>query len=115
MLTDLTESSFWTRETIDELVRVNEGVVLMLTKSSCDVADAVEPKLEKVLSERFPRMHYVPVYVEHAPELLRDLQVVASPTVIVWFDGKETARFVRSFSLEAVADAIARPYGLMFS
>lgn len=114
MLDALTESTFWTRETIEELVRANEGVVLLVTKSECRVSDAVEPKVEAMLERRFPRMHFVTVYLEHAPRLVEDLRVVASPTVIAWFDGKETARFVRSFSIDAVAEALERPYGLLF-
>lgn len=114
MLDALTESTFWTRETIDEVLRTHEGVVLLVTKSECSVADAVEPKVEAMLEARFPRMRFLTVYLEHAPRLVAELGVLASPTVIVWFDAKETARFARSFSIDAVAEAIARPYGLMF-
>lgn len=114
MLSELTESSFWTKETLDELVRVNEAVVVLVTKAECSVADAVEPKLEHLLEERFPRIRFVTIYLDHAPQLVAELQVIASPTVICWFDGKESARFVRAFSLEAVAQALERPYGLMF-
>ena len=40
--------------------------------------------------------------------------VFAEPTVIVFFDGKETIRKSRNFGLQELEDAIKRPYQLIF-
>jgi hypothetical protein len=36
------------------------------------------------------------------------------PTVVICFDGRETARFVRTFGIDEVRRAIERPYEVMF-
>ncbi len=102
------------RELLEELVQKNPGVVVLFTDASCRVAEAVEPKLEALLRERFPNVRFDVVSRADAPELLAQLGIFSFPTAIVWFAGKETARFVRVFSLDEVAEALARPYALLF-
>jgi hypothetical protein len=34
--------------------------------------------------------------------------------VVAYFGGRESARFVRTFSIDAVADALSRPYSILF-
>jgi hypothetical protein len=99
----------------DALVLESPGLVTLFTEASCHVADAVEPKLEALLHQRFPLLRHTVVSRTDSPELLAELGVVAFPTVITWFDGKESARFVRAFSLDAVAEALERPYGILFA
>lgn len=101
-------------EMLEGLIQECDGLVVVFTEGGCHVAEAVEPKVEALVSRRFPLMRRVVVSRDHAPELLGQLGVFAFPTVVVWFAGKETARFVRTFSVDAVADAIERPYGILF-
>lgn len=102
------------KDLLEALLLEHPGVVVLFTDTSCRVADAVEPKLAALLRERFPALRYTVVSRTDAPELLAQWGVLAFPTVIAWFDGKETARFVRAFSLDAVAEALERPYSILF-
>lgn len=103
------------KELVDGLILESPGVVALFTEASCRVADAVEPKLAALLHQRFPQLRFTVVSRNDSPELLAELGVIAFPTVITWFDGKESARFVRAFSLDAVAEALERPYSILFS
>jgi hypothetical protein len=67
------------------------------------------------MRELFSALRFIVVSREHVPQLAAQLGVFVFPALIVWFAGKETSRFVRHFSLGSVAEAIERPYGLMFS
>lgn len=102
------------KELVEALVLEHPGVVVLFTDTSCRVADAVEPKLQTLLRERFPLLHSTVVSRTDSPELLAQWGVFAFPTVVSWFDGKETSRFVRTFSMDAVAEALERPYSLRF-
>lgn len=95
------------------LIAESPGVVMLFTDASCAVAHAVEPKLTQLLHERFPELRYTSVTRADAPRWLAQLGVFSFPAVIAWFDGKECARFVRHFSLDAVAEALERPYALL--
>lgn len=98
---------------MDEVVK-ETGVAVLFTDASCQVADAVEPKLRAALERQFPQLRFTVVSRADAPELLGQLGVFSFPTVVVWFAGKETARFVRTFSVDQVAEAIERPYAILF-
>ncbi|MFZ5442224.1 MAG: thioredoxin family protein [Myxococcota bacterium] len=99
---------------LEDLVHGNPGAVVLFTDAGCHVADAVEPKVSALLREQFPLMRFTVVSRSDSPHLVNRLGIVAFPTVVVWFDGKETVRFVRAFSMDAVAQAIERPYAILF-
>ncbi len=99
---------------IDDFIHGNPAAAILFTEASCRVGDAVEPKLAQLLESQFPAVRFTVVHRTDLPRRLADLGVVAFPTVIVWFAGKETARFVRAFSMDAVAEAIERPYAILF-
>ncbi|MEW6432222.1 MAG: thioredoxin family protein [Myxococcota bacterium] len=103
-----------TASALAEVVARHDGVVLLLTEDACRVAEAVEPRLEAMLAERFPKLERLVVSKGEAPELAAQLGVFVFPAVLAYFGGKESARFVRAFSLDVVADALARPYGIVF-
>ncbi len=52
--------------------------------------------------------------IDDAPELADRFLVTAVPTVIGYFAGREHVRKVRVFGIEELAEALARPYSLMF-
>ena len=59
-------------------------------------------------------MAFVEVELDAIPELGRRYNLSAVPTVLVFFQGKEHFRKTRVFGLEELADAIERPYRLLF-
>lgn len=107
-----------TREALEELlgdlVRESPGLVVLFTDASCHVAEAVEPKLEALLRTRFPQLRFTVVSRADSPQVVAQHGVFAFPTVVSFFAGKESARFTRAFSLDAVAEALERPYSLLF-
>lgn len=103
-----------TRDAFDALVAGRDGLLVLFTGSSCSVADAVEPKLLAMAAERFPALDTVVIPGDGAAELQAQLGVFVFPTVVAYFGGRETARFVRTFAVDAVAEALARPYSILF-
>jgi len=99
---------------IENLIEQADGLLVVFSEGGCHVGEAVEPKIEALVSDRFPALRHLVVAREHAPQLIGQLGIFVFPTVVIWFRGKESARFVRTFSLESVAEAIERPYGLLF-
>jgi thioredoxin-like negative regulator of GroEL len=103
-----------TADGLQALARRHEGLLVLFTEDHCRVADAVEPRLTALISARFPLMQQAVISRDQAPALVAELGIFLFPTVVLWFDGRESSRYVRNFSLEAVADAIERPYHLLF-
>jgi thioredoxin-like negative regulator of GroEL len=103
-----------TAEELTQWVRARDGALVLFTEGGCRVAEAIEPKLQAMARERFPKLEQVVISRDDAPELFAQLGIFVFPTVVAWFGGKETARFVRTFSLDAVAEALERPYQIVF-
>ncbi|MFW5785962.1 MAG: thioredoxin family protein [bacterium] len=91
-----------------------DAVLLYATTTDCSVCKVLKPKVRELLSERFPKIDFVDVEVDVDPDVGRTYEVLSVPTVIAFFAGKEHFRKVRVFGIEELAEAIERPYELMF-
>lgn len=91
-----------------------EAALLYATTTDCSVCKVLKPKVRELLSERFPQMDFLDVEIDVDPEVGQAYEVFSVPTVIAFFAGKEHLRKVRVFGIEELAEAIERPYGLMF-
>jgi thiol-disulfide isomerase/thioredoxin len=78
----------------------------------CSVCTALKPKLFELLQQRFPKLVLGEVDCALSPELAAQQLVFTIPSLIVYFDGREAIRKVRSFSLGELACELERPYGI---
>lgn len=101
-------------DAMQAFVSENEAAVLYFAGADCGVCKVMEPKLRALLAARFPRIAFGRIATEQAMELAAQLSVFALPTLLVFFDGRESLRYARNFSLAEVARDIERPYGLFF-
>lgn len=92
-----------------------EATLLYFTSNSCNVGEAVAPKLMQLIEQEFPKIHFYYVNREALPEIAAQLSVFTEPTVLVLFNGQETIRKSRHFSLNDIKSAIDRPYHIMFN
>lgn len=101
-------------ELVEDLVHESSAVAVLFTGTGCHLSDEVEPKVGRVLREQFPLMRYTVVARTDAPHLVGQLNVADTPTLIIWFAGKETARFVRELDMAAMARSLEAPYTATF-
>ena len=80
----------------------------------CRVCESLRPKLALLLDTAFPRMTGVYIDCEVLPEAAAQFQVFAVPTLIVFFDGRETLRKGRGVGIEQLRGEIGRIYALRF-
>jgi thioredoxin 1 len=102
---------------IDEfrgLVEENEAVLAYFSTETCSVCKVLKPKVTQMVSEYFPKIKAVTIQSDQLPELAAQLRIFAAPTVLVFFDGRETIRKSRAFGLDELKDEILRPYSLLF-
>ncbi|HBK71113.1 MAG TPA: thioredoxin [Flavobacteriaceae bacterium] len=88
--------------------------VLYITDNTCNVGENVEPKLEKLLAENFPKLKLYKTYISDAPELVGQLSVFTVPTVLVYFECKQYIQKSRAFSLGELEQEIDRYYQMIF-
>ena len=74
--------------------------MLYFSTTSCSVGENLEPKVIELLKNEFPLIQYQPIDMNENQVISAHFNVFAEPTVIVFFDGKETIRKSRNFSLQ---------------
>ncbi len=86
-------------------------VQLMLhffTSDSCSVCDSLQPKIEELISRKFPQILLNVYHVQEQPKLAADFGVFTIPVLILTIDGKESQRWVRNFGLVEVDQKSSR-------
>lgn len=103
-----------TLETINGRIAESAAVLLYVTTTDCSVCKVLKPKVEELLADRFPEMVFIAVELDLLPAIGRQYEVFSVPTVIAFFQGREHVRKVRVFGLKELAEALGRPYSLLF-
>ena len=98
----------------ESIIKDNLGVLLYFSRVSCNVGEALEPKVIKLLEENFPKIPFYFVDMDKTPTIPVKYSVFVEPTIIIIFDGKETIRKSRIISIGDLSDSIDRIYKLAF-
>lgn len=98
----------------NQLLKENDAVLAYFSTEICSVCKVLKPKVEEMLAESFPRIRAVFIQSDQLPELAAQLSVFAAPTVIVFFDGRESIRKSRAFGIDQLMGEIRRSYDPLF-
>ena len=98
----------------EQIKETERAFVLYITDDQCNVGESVAPKLEKLISEHFPKLSLYQTFMSQTPKLSSQLSVFVVPTILVFFEGKQYIQKSRSFSLEELQQEIARYYEMLF-
>lgn len=101
-------------ETLGKLLGEAPLAVVYFGAPTCGICHALKPKIEALCESRFPKALLLEVDRDVSPDVAAAWSVFSLPTVVVATEGREGRRFVRSFSVEALHDAVVRPYGLLY-
>ncbi len=74
----------------------------------------LKPKVIEMIESDFPEMKYCYVDLNESKEILGQLSVFSVPTILVYFEGKETIRASRNVHLEELREQIERYYKMIF-
>ena len=101
-------------EKIKDFIAASPAVLLYFSTTSCNVGEALEPKVKNLIKTEFPKINYFTVDLNFYPEIAAYYTAFVEPTILVFFDGKETIRKSRNISILELESSIARPYKLIF-
>ncbi|MEI6750696.1 MAG: thioredoxin family protein [Bacteroidales bacterium] len=102
-------------EQLQELISTNKGVLVYFYNSMCAPCLSLRPKVESLMDSSFPQMKLVFINAILYPELPAEFEIYTSPSLIVFFEGKEVIREGKYVSIEAFQEKIERSYSLVFS
>jgi thioredoxin-like negative regulator of GroEL len=92
----------------------NEAVLAYFSTETCSVCKVLKPKVAVMLAETFPEIKMIFVESDRLPELAAQNRIFTAPTVLVFFDGRETIRKSRAFGIDELRSEIQRPYSILF-
>ena len=95
-------------------VRENPAVVAYFSGKDCGVCHALKPKVIELIESKFPEMKFIFIDRDEFEETSAQLSVFTIPSILVFFDGKETVRRSRHVSVEELGNEIERIYSIMF-
>lgn len=103
-----------TKEEFDKALQDNLGALVYFSSFTCNVGEALEPKVLEMLQTDYPKIPFFYVDMKASPDIAAGNNVFVEPTVLVFFDGKETIRKSRHISIPDLSQSIERIYKIAF-
>lgn len=97
-----------------ELTKLKTAICFYLSTPQCNVCKVLKPKVMEMLENEFPKMEFNYIDLDEAKEIAGQLSVFSVPTILIYFDGKETIRASRNVNIEVLRDQINRYYKMLF-
>ena len=98
-----------------ELIKNFNAICFYLSKNDCNVCKSLKPKIIEMIESDFPMINFCYINIEEAKEISGQFSVFSVPTIIFYFDGKETIRISRNVNLLELKSRIERFYNLFFN
>ena len=102
-------------EELKETIQNEDAVMVYFSGEFCGVCKVLQPKIKDAFEKEFPNIKQVYISADDFKQTAVEFGVLAVPTIIVYFDGKEFARKSRNLSVAGFVDELQRPYGLFFN
>lgn len=106
--------TFRSVEDVSTFLETNSAVLFYFSTNSCSVGEALEPKVINLIATKFPKIQHISIDLNSDAAIAAHFSAFVEPTILVFFEGKETIRRSRNISVFELEDAIKRPYQLIF-
>lgn len=99
----------------NQLKQDEPALLAYFSTDACNVCKVLKPKVDEMVYKEFPQLKMVYVKSDVLPDIAGQQQVFAAPTILVFFDGRETIRKSRNIGIDELRREIDRPYSMIFS
>jgi len=99
---------------IKSLIADKTAVLLYFYNDSCAPCKVLRPKVREFIESDFPKIEFQLINAEKYPLTTAEYGVFSSPTILVFFEGKEYIRESKNISVSEFHDKVERYYNLIF-
>jgi len=99
---------------LTDLIRLEKAVIVYFFSNKCAPCMVLRPKIIHLADKDFPLCKIAFIDSEKFPDIAAEFNVFASPTILLFFEGKENHRFSKYIGLNELSSSLARPYKLIF-
>jgi len=100
---------------IEQQIKNNDAVILYFSGDNCGVCTALKPKIQSSFENNFPKIKQVFINASEFPDVAAHYSIFTIPSILVYFDGKETKRESRHISVDQLIHSTQRTYNLFFN
>ncbi|MFC2080317.1 thioredoxin family protein [Bacteroidota bacterium] len=100
---------------LKETIENNTMLVVYYSNDACNVCKVLKPKIREMLIQQFPEVELIYIDIEKSPLISGQYRVFSIPTIDIYIEGKEHARFSRNVTLYDFEHAIQKPYEILFT
>ena len=102
-------------EDIEKEIQSNDAVMLYFSGENCGVCTALMPKIQSSFKTNFPKIKQLFISASDFPQIAAHYSIFTIPSILVYFDKKETKRESRHISVDQLIQSTRRPYDLFFN
>jgi len=99
---------------VENLVADNTAVLLYFYNDNCAPCKILRPKVQEMVEADFQNIKFLLINAEQYPSIPARYGVFTSPTILVFFEGKEYIRESKNISISELHDKIERIYRMAF-
>lgn len=99
---------------IENLIKDKASVLLYFFNDNCAPCKVLRPKVQELVETEFPKIEFRLINAEQFPATTARYGVFVSPTLLIFFEGKEYIRESKNISINELHDKIDRIYKLIF-
>jgi len=102
------------KKDIENLIAEKIAVLLYFYNDNCAPCKILRPKVREMVEDDFPEIEFRLINTEQFPSTSAQYGVFASPTLLVFFEGKEYIRESKNISISELHDKIERIYTMLY-
>ena len=99
---------------IQNLISDKTAVLLYFYNDNCAPCKVLRPKVKEMVETDFPNIEFRLINAEKYPATSAEYGVFASPTLLVFIEGKEYIRESKNISISELHEKIERYYNMVF-
>jgi thiol-disulfide isomerase/thioredoxin len=99
---------------IRNLISDKTAVLLYFYNDNCAPCKVLRPKVKELVETDFPNIEFRLINAEKYPVTSAEYGVFASPTLLVFIEGKEYIRESKNISISELHEKIERYYNMVF-
>jgi thioredoxin-like negative regulator of GroEL len=99
---------------LQDLLKEEDALVLYFSDGTCGVGEALGPKVDAMLKEKFPKFKLYALAQGIHQEIFAHYQIFTIPSLLLLIDGKEYIRKARNFGVLELEKEFERLYTLVF-
>jgi thioredoxin 1 len=99
---------------LQTIISENQAIMLYFYNDNCAPCKVLRPKIQQMVQDYFPNLPVQLINNEFEPAASAHYVIFASPTLLVFFEGKEYIRESKNISISELHNKIERIYSMIF-